>query len=294
MFRIGTVVFLLLTLVYCFTTEEVEVFQLQQELVEKYGDEIDLYKFLKLPKSRGSNSKEIIKNLRKLSKKYHPDKNPKYKKLYERLSKATQILSNDYRRKTYDYYLKNGFPDYNFSRGGFIFKRVQPKTWFLLMFLYIVASGVHYALLRLQNTSNKRRIDGFIQQCKEQDDSRGLGEKRLMFKQHEGDEPKEIIVRYGDVYLVEEDGNESLISSDTITDPSVFDCMFFRIPVGIWNLTLGRFLPKKVQPTKNEPQLEQNKQAEDKKSKNQAAKGKGGQKKMTLPNGKVIHSRKKD
>ena len=96
------------------------------------------------------------------------------------------------------------------------------------------------------------------------------------------------------MYLVEEDGNESLISSDTITDPSVFDCMFFRIPVGIWNLTLGRFLPNKVQPTKNRPQPEQNKQAEDKKSKNQAAKGKGGQKKMTLPNGKVIHSRKKD
>lgn len=294
MFRIGFAVLLLLTLVYCFSPEEVEVFQLQQELTKKYGDDIDFYKFLKLPKLRGSSSKEIVKNLRNLSKKYHPDKNRKYKVLYERLNKATQILSNDYRRKTYDYYLKNGFPDYNFSRGGFIFKRVQPKTWFLLLFLYTVASGVHYALLKLQSSSNKRRIDDFVKQCKEQDSTKGLGEKRLTFKQYEGDEPKEIVVRYGDVFLIEQDENESLISSETVTDPGMLDCMFFAVPLRIWNVTLGRLMPKKDLPIEKVSLQEKDASEEVKVKASRVTKGREGQKKMTLPNGKVIYSRKKD
>lgn len=289
------VVLLLVTLVYCFSPEEVEIFQLQQELVKKYGDEIDLYKFLKLPKARDSKSKDIIKNLRNLSKKYHPDKNKKYRKLYERLNKATQILSNDHRRKTYDYYLKNGFPDYNFSKGGFFFNRVQPKTWVLLAFLYVVASGVHYALLKIQHASNKRRIEGFVQQCKEQDDTKGLGEKRLTFKQYEEDEPKQIIVRFGDVYLVEKDGSESPISSDTVTEPGILDCMFFKIPLGLWNHTFGRLIPKKEIPTMEDVSQPQKGTIEGTKNKSsKVTRAKEGQKKMTLPNGKVIYSRKKD
>ena len=66
---------LLIPAAYCFTTSEIEIFQLQKELENKYGKEMDFYKFLKLPKSMDSTSREIIKNLRKLSRKYHPDKN---------------------------------------------------------------------------------------------------------------------------------------------------------------------------------------------------------------------------
>lgn len=85
---------------------------------------MDFYKFVKIKKSKDSTSKEIIKNLRKLAKKYHPDKNKKYRKLYERLNLATNILSNDERKKMYDYYLKNGFPDYDFNKGDYFFSRM--------------------------------------------------------------------------------------------------------------------------------------------------------------------------
>lgn len=287
-------VFLLATLAYCFRPDEIEIFQLQNELISKYGTDIDLYKFLKLPKLKNSNSRDIIKNLRNLSKKYHPDKNKKYKKLYERLNAATQILSNDSRRKTYDYYLQNGFPDYDFSKGGFFFKRVQPKTWFILFFIYVAASGMHYVLLRLQNSSNKNRIEGFIQQCKEQDNTNGLGEKHLTFEQYEGAEPKEIRIRFGDVFIVEPDGKESLISTETVPNPSIFDCLFFKLPISIWTFTMGRFFTKTQQ---KEQAVEGLKNHVEEPTKN-AAKKKGstikdGQKKMTLPNGNVVSSRRR-
>lgn len=230
------------TLVWCFTPQEIETFQLQHDLVKKYGSEMNLYKFLKLKKGKQSTSREIIKNLRQLSKKYHPDKNKKYRKLYERLNLATNILSNDERRKNYDYYLKNGFPDYDFSKGGYFFTRVQPKTYVILLFVYIAISVIHYGVLRLQYTSNRRRIEDFIAQCKEADDTDGLGEKRLAFQQHSEDEPKELLIKFGDVFLLEPNPNgdvdkpiRTLISPDTVENPTIMDCMFFRLPIWLFN-----------------------------------------------------------
>ncbi|QLQ80052.1 hypothetical protein HG537_0D00520 [Torulaspora globosa] len=294
MFKVVAVVVLLSALVYCFTVEEIEIFELQRELAKKYGDDIDFYRFLKLPKLRHSTSKDIVRNLRKLSKKYHPDKNRKYKKLYERLNKATEILSNDSRRKTYDYYLKNGFPDYNFSRGGFIFDRVQPKTWVLVLFLYVVASAIHYVLLKIQHASNRRRIQDFIRQCKEQDDTNGLGEKRLAFKQHEADEVKEIVVRLGDVYVVEPEGEMCLISADDAAAPTVLDCLFFRLPIFMWNKSLGKLFSRAPSQLSSQQRPEPSEKGPKRMARNGETKLKDGQKKMTLPNGKVIYSRKKD
>ena len=197
---------------------------------------MNFYKFLKLKKGKDSTSKEIIKNLRKLAKKYHPDKNKKYRKLYERLNLATNILSNDERKKMYDYYLKNGFPDYDFNKGGYFFNRVQPKTYVILLFVYLAVSVIHYGVLRLQYTSSRRRIEDFIEQCKEMDDTDGLGEKRLTFQQHPEDEPKELLIKFGDVYLLElnpRDGLNpirTLISPNTVEEPTVMDCFFFKFP----------------------------------------------------------------
>ena len=232
----------LATLAYAFTPAEVEIFQLHQELQKKYGDEMDFYRFLKLPNGAKSTAKEITKNLRKLSRKYHPDKNKKYKTLYARLNLATQILADAGNRKTYDYYLKNGFPDYNFSKGGFFFKRVQPQTWFILSFIFLAASFIHYVILKIQYTSQVKRIQSFINQCKEQDTSNGLGETRLTFRQHEEDEGKNLHIKFGNVYVVEENEVESLVTPDDIPVPGLTNTIFFKLPVGLWNLSIGRFL----------------------------------------------------
>lgn len=297
--------FCLASIVYCFTPEEVQIFQLQQEIVNKYNDksitDIDFYKFLKLPEGQKSTTKQITKNLRKLSRKYHPDKNPKYKKLYERLNLATKILSNESQRKTYDYYLKNGFPDYDFNKGGFFFQRVKPATWFLLLFVYFAASFMHLVILKLQYKANVRRITNFIQQCKAEDDTNGLGEKRLFFKQNEDDSGKELVLRFGDVYVVEEDNSESLISPDTIPKPTIFDSLLFKLPSALWNRTLGKLLPVRNstdRPDKPSAGIvvkdSEVKDSEVKEKKTKSSQPKTGQKKMTLPNGKVIYSRKTD
>lgn len=296
--RFGIWLLLICTIGYCFTSAEVEIFQLQQELAKKYGSDIDFYKFLKLPNLQGSTAKEITKNFRKLSKKYHPDKNSKFKKLYGRLNIATQVLSNENTRQTYDYYLKHGFPDYDFSKGGFFFKRVQPKTWFVLFFVYISASIIHYVLLKTQAQGQRKRIQFFIDQVKSQDDSHGLGEKNLTFQQYAEDEPKQITVRYGDVFLKEEEDVETPISVDTIPEPSVLETLFFRLPWILIKPCVKPFLNDKRQ----EKQEKQGKSENSKKIGKINAEVQGDKPKKgstpksnqkILPNGKVLTARKK-
>lgn len=290
---IGIWLLLICAIGYCFTNAEVEIFQLQQELVKKYGADIDFYKFLKLPKLQGSTAKEITKNLRNLSKKYHPDKNKKYKKLYGRLNIATQVLSNENTRKTYDYYLKYGFPDYDFSKGGFFFKRIQPKTWFILLFVYVSASLIHYVLLKTQAQSQRKRIQFFIDEVKRQDDTQGLGERKLAFQQHAEDEPKQIIIRYGDVFVTEPDGTESPISPDTVPEPGALDTLFFRLP---WVLIRSFFKPFISNKKQEEPRIskkpqksQKSDQQDDKPTKIPAPKSN----QKVLPNGRVLTARKR-
>ena len=284
----------LLAVAYCFTAEEVEIFQLQKEIAKKYGD---FYKFLKLPNGKSSTEKQINKNLRKLARKYHPDKNPKHKKLYARLNLATKILTNHSSRQTCDYYLKNGFPDYHFSKGGFFFQRAHPKTWFIIGFVLLVDTAFHYIILKLQYNSNRRRIARFIQSCKEQDTTDGLGEKSLFFKQHEDDPGKELVLRFGDVFVIEEDGSESLISEDTIEEPKLTDALLFKFLNAVKNRTVGKLFKsttKKLhEETTEKIDVAEDNSNDDKKPKAEM-KIKPGQKKMTLPNGKVIYSRKSD
>ncbi|SCU86465.1 LAMI_0D02190g1_1 [Lachancea mirantina] len=250
----------LATLAYCFSPDEIEIFQLQQEIKKAYGDEVDFYKFLKLPKLKDSSALEIKKNLKRLSKKYHPDKNKKYRKLYERLNLVSKILSDDSRRKTYDYYLKYGFPNYNFKKGGFYFTRVQPTTWFLILFVYVAAGLIHYVLLKLQNDGNKTRIGRFIRQVKAQDTTNGLGECNLIFKESEVDEGKKILVKMGDVYAVQPDGSEALITVEGIKNPSIRDSCLVKLPVWLWNFTIGRlFQANKSSADENEVKPEQGK-----------------------------------
>lgn len=278
-------VFVLSSLAYCFTTEEIEIFQLQKEITKRYG--VDFYRFLELPRLKDSTPKEIAKNFRKLSKKYHPDKNKKYKKRFERLNLVSKILSDSSQRKTYDYYFKNGFPDYDFSKGGFFFKRTQPKVWFILAFLYIACGLIHLVLLKLQNNSNKTRIKRFLRDVRQQDDTNGLGEKHLVLKRSEEDIGKEIIVRFGDVFVVQSDGIEAQVSLNDIKDPGLQDCMLVLLPLWLWKKTLGRLI------IKSPVILDSDISSKTSKLSKKNTKINNGGDVMELPNGTVIHSRKK-
>ena len=69
----------------------------------------DYYEVLGVEKRTGKE--EIKKNYRKLSKKYHPDKNKSGEEEFKKINEAYQHLSDDYLRKKYDFetsfFLKN-------------------------------------------------------------------------------------------------------------------------------------------------------------------------------------------
>lgn len=274
-----------------FTNEEMDMFKLQKYLTDKYGPDMDLYQFLKLPDGSRSSTKQVTKHLRKLARKFHPDKNPKYRKLYQRLNMATQIITNHSLRKSYDYYLEHGFPDYDYQKGGFYFNRLKPHTWILLAFVVTVTSVIQYALLKIQYKSKVKRINTFISQCKQQDDTHGLGTKNLIFKQSEDDNGKELVIKFGDVFLKEDDGVESLISADTIEVPSAFDCYIFTIPRYIYR-KLFPFKENKIRTTTTQA-MDENEAITTTKERT-GPQRLGNKSTMKLPNGKVIHSRKKD
>ena len=69
-------------------------------------DSEDFYEVLGVP--RNADDKNIKKSYRKLSLKYHPDKNPDNKEIaeeiFKKISYAYQILSDPQKRQDYDNY----------------------------------------------------------------------------------------------------------------------------------------------------------------------------------------------
>lgn len=61
---------------------------------------VDLYDILKVNKN--STTKQIKDSYKKLAFQYHPDKNPGSEEMFQKISEAYDILSNDKKRKNYD------------------------------------------------------------------------------------------------------------------------------------------------------------------------------------------------
>ena len=69
---------------------------------------MDYYKILEVPEN--ADISEIKKKYRKMAMKYHPDRNAgdeKAVKKFREITEAYEVLSNDKRRKEYDYKRKN-------------------------------------------------------------------------------------------------------------------------------------------------------------------------------------------
>ncbi|XBW35530.1 hypothetical protein QEN19_001105 [Hanseniaspora menglaensis] len=231
------ILFSLLTLSYCYSKDEIEIFQFQLELTKKYGSKINIYKFLKLDTLESDDSnfdfnkltrKQIVKQIRKLSTKYHPDKNKKYQKLYERINIAKEILLNSESKKTYDYYLKStrGFPKYNYKKGGF-YHSLEGKTQLngvlLIVFICLVIFPIlHFIYLKSDVMGRKMKLSQFVESILEQhDDTNGLGVKNLKFdtsKEQDGSQVDELRIKFGQVYSVETSGKEILMNPDDLIE----------------------------------------------------------------------------
>lgn len=91
----------------------------------------DYYQVLGLAK--GANADDIKKNYRKLSLKYHPDRNPEKKneceRIFKRIGEAYEVLSDDRKRQIYDQVGKAGLQQGGGMPGGF-----DPFSMFSSMF----------------------------------------------------------------------------------------------------------------------------------------------------------------
>lgn len=218
------------SIAYAYTKEEIEMFQFQMELNKKYGKDMNIYKFLKLdnidPNYKNINNKQIIKQVRKLSAKYHPDKNKKYIKLYQRINIAKDILLNHESRKNYDYYLNSsrGFPKYDFIKGGFYHSlkdKLQLNGILLLLFvLMVICPFFHILYLKSTILGKRMKMNQFIDAIIEQhDDTNGLGVKYLKFDTSEKQDESqidELCIKFGKVYSVEKDGKEILMDPNVL------------------------------------------------------------------------------
>jgi DnaJ-related protein SCJ1 len=68
----------------------------KKEVIEKK----DLYKILDLTRRAGKD--DIKKNYRKLTREYHPDRNPDFREKFQDISEAYEILSDRKKRRIYD------------------------------------------------------------------------------------------------------------------------------------------------------------------------------------------------
>ena len=227
----------LIAISYCYTPDEIEIFQFQLDLTKKYGSKMDIYKFLKLDTITPNGSKfdiqkltkkQIIKQVRKLSTKYHPDKNKKYLKLYERINIAKEILLNEESKKTYDYYLKSarGFPKYNYKKGGFYHSlegKKQLNGIYLILFVVLIIFPIlHFLYLKSDLMGRRMKLSQFVESILEQhDDTNGLGVKNLKFdtsKDQDGSQVDELRIKFGQVYSIEKSGEEILMDPNELIE----------------------------------------------------------------------------
>ncbi|ODV86026.1 hypothetical protein CANARDRAFT_190904, partial [[Candida] arabinofermentans NRRL YB-2248] len=171
--------FILPTLLAAWTSEDIEIFKLQKDIIEETKDEkMNFYKYLSLPKTTKSNYDEITKAYKKLSRKYHPDKIrnvdnlplAKFNKLkkkaeerFQRLSLIGTILRSEKKEK-YDYYYKTGFP--KLKDNEFKFIKFKPSLFLTLSTIFILVSIIHYILLKLQNSQEIKRVNSLIETLK--------------------------------------------------------------------------------------------------------------------------------
>lgn len=298
-FPLLSLLLLAATALAAWSSEDLEIFHLQQDLVREYGPSATFYTFFELEDGEKSTFKQIARQFRKLSQKYHPDKakrgvsKKKANKRFERLNLINNILKTD-KRKRYDYFLDKGFPKY--STAGWIYAKFKPGIVFTIIFLSVLISVAHFVILKIQAGQNRKRIASLIADVKAfaqqqvAGNEMALGEQRKV--KHEGLQ-KTFLVRIDGVFLCD-DENENLlerVDPAAIKDPTWRDFLFVRWFAAAWNKVLGGVYTIDLS-VKEEKQYEKDNLAAGEEKKKTKKKPTG--EKKVLPNGKVIYSKKKN
>ncbi|KAK6343894.1 hypothetical protein TWF696_007548 [Orbilia brochopaga] len=172
-------------LVSAWSKEDHEIFRLKDE-VEATEGKINFYEFLNAP-SIYATQDELNKAYRKTSRQIHPDKFVSPSRLkkagatptfyppkstyipqtrqaaderFARLGLVANILRGP-ERERYDHFLRNGFPRWRGT--GYYYSRFRPGLLSVLLGLWVVlAGGVHYLVMRVNATQQRRFMEGYI------------------------------------------------------------------------------------------------------------------------------------
>ncbi|KAI5962317.1 uncharacterized protein KGF55_003393 [Candida pseudojiufengensis] len=287
-------IFTFITIVLAWSPEDYEIFKLNDKVRQTIGPETTFYTWLNLINGPKSTSQEIKKAYRNLSKSLHPDKlnfksskeRKKAEEKYAILSSVNNILRDASRKERYDYFIAKGFPKWKST--GYFYSKFRPGLLLTIFFVYLLISLLHFFALKINRKQNFKRIANLKDEIKTQawggskvapldgSDRRLTNETGKIF----------LVKNNGDVFI--EDGEEThLIDENEINlNPGFKDSLIFKLPAKLYNLTFGKvFKPIDMTITYNKP-VNEEPEIEKKKKKSKG-------KKLELPNGKIVYSRKK-
>ncbi|KAK6459049.1 DnaJ domain-containing protein [Scheffersomyces xylosifermentans] len=283
--------------------QDYEIFSLNDKIKKDLGQEYSFYSWLGLEQGPKATTKEITKAYRKLSRTLHPDKykgsSRKERKhaeeRFQRLSLVGNILRDVSLRKRYDYFLDKGFPE---RRGtGYYYSKFRPGFIATVFIVFIIIGTFHFVGLTINRRQDFKRIADMKNQVKSQAWGGSLiapndGSDRRLTNEATG---KTFVVKNdGSVFVVDTDNNDELIEideHDINVEPGFKESLFFKIPVYIWNNTVGKFTSLSVDTTivyqNQHKKIFELPDDDKKKTKKKTQRGN----KIELPNGKVVYGR---
>ncbi|RLV95438.1 hypothetical protein JA1_000990 [Spathaspora sp. JA1] len=289
--------------------EDYEIFSLNDKVHQDLGKEVTFYSWLGLERGPKSSREEINKAYRKLSRKIHPDKvsskSRKVKKQaddrFQLLSSVGNILKDKSLKRRYDYFYDKGFPRWKGT--GYYYSKFRPGVGTTLVILYIIVGTLHMVSLRINRKQDYKRIadlkSTLVKEAWEGSPfpPAGITDRKLV-----NEAGKAFVVKPdGSVYVVDSSDSDTegelveLDENEINLKPGFKESLFFKIPVAIYNLSIGNWISKPIDTsiTYVNPKRAQAQEAEKVEKKRARKKAQRGDKKIELPNGKVVYSRKK-
>jgi len=255
---------LLIGVVHAWTKEDHEIFDLVSEVETAEGKGTTFYSWLDVPPS--ASMAEIGRAYRKKSMLLHPDKNPGVKGAQERFARlgvVGTILRSQEARERYDFFYKNGVPRWRGT--GYYYSRFRPGLGTVLTFLTMLTTGLQYIVQHINFKRDLTRIEHILGQAK----LAAWGPKmipssgRRKVKVNLGGSPRldedgnviqgrsidMIVESNGDVFMLDNEGEQTPINATAATTPSLRSTWFLALATAL----VSKILKWKTQPGDTTP-----------------------------------------